>query len=473
MMKKTFNVVFALVLVLTMLIPQTIMATAATEPLISASVVDATPGSTVEVTIDIANNPGVTSVLLTVGFDDKVLTLTNVVDGGILGSAFHSNAKKNPYTLSWANDTATENITANGTAVTLTFAVPENAEIGTTYPITVSYDFDNYDVIDKDMNPINFAVSNGAINVVMPECKHVNVTNVDAKPSTCKEQGNAAYTVCNDCGVVVEGSDEKLPLADHNYESTVKAPTCTEKGVTVFTCSVCQDTYQIEVDALGHTEVEIPAVAPTCTAVGSTAGVKCSVCNVVLRAPEEVAKADHTAGEAVVENKVDATCTQAGKYEEVVYCTVCNAELSRVEKTIEVVAHTEVEIPAVAPTCTTEGSTAGVKCSVCGEVFTAPEVVPAKGHTEETVAGKDATCTETGLTEGKKCSVCGTVIVAQEEIPAKGHDFVNGVCSVCGESNCDHMCHEDGILGFFWKIINFFCKLFGMNQTCDCGALHW
>ncbi len=39
--------------------------------------------------------------------------------------------------------------------------------------------------------------------------------------------------------------------------------------------------------------------------------------------------------------------------------------------------------------------------------------------------------------------------------------------------NCDHMCHKDGIMCFFWKIINFFSKLFGLNPVCECGAAHY
>lgn len=38
---------------------------------------------------------------------------------------------------------------------------------------------------------------------------------------------------------------------------------------------------------------------------------------------------------------------------------------------------------------------------------------------------------------------------------------------------CNHMCHQGGIMGFFWKIVNFFSKLFGSNPVCGCGAAHY
>ena len=41
------------------------------------------------------------------------------------------------------------------------------------------------------------------------------------------------------------------------------------------------------------------------------------------------------------------------------------------------------------------------------------------------------------------------------------------------ENNCSHMCHKSGFMGFIWKIINFFQKLFGINPVCECGKAHY
>ncbi len=40
-------------------------------------------------------------------------------------------------------------------------------------------------------------------------------------------------------------------------------------------------------------------------------------------------------------------------------------------------------------------------------------------------------------------------------------------------NNCDHLCHQNGIMGFFWKIMKFFSKLFGSNPVCECGVAHY
>ena len=38
---------------------------------------------------------------------------------------------------------------------------------------------------------------------------------------------------------------------------------------------------------------------------------------------------------------------------------------------------------------------------------------------------------------------------------------------------CDHMCHKTGFMGFIWKIIRFFQKLFKVSPVCECGAAHY
>lgn len=99
-----------------------------------------------------------------------------------------------------------------------------------------------------------------------------------------------------------------------------------------------------------------------------------------------VEKAEHTPGEAVEENRVEATCTEAGSYDLVVYCSECHEELSREPQGIPAAGHTEAE--AVTEnfndsTCAAEGSyDSVVYCSVCGEELSRETVtIPKKDHT--------------------------------------------------------------------------------------------
>ena len=82
-------------------------------------------------------------------------------------------------------------------------------------------------------------------------------------------------------------------------------------------------------------------VAATCTTVGSyDEVVYCSVCKAeISRTQKTIEKIAHTPAAAVEENRVEATCTAAGSYDEVVYCSVCKAEISRTQKTIDKLPH--------------------------------------------------------------------------------------------------------------------------------------
>ena len=91
------------------------------------------------------------------------------------------------------------------------------------------------------------------------QCVH-NLVKTEAKAATCTEAGNKAYWTCSTCHKVF--SDEH-----GETETTVADMTIAKKP---------------------HTEVDDPAVAPTETTPGKTAGTHCSVCNTVLVAQKEI-----------------------------------------------------------------------------------------------------------------------------------------------------------------------------------------
>lgn len=126
----------------------------------------------------------------------------------------------------------------------------------------------------------------------------------------------------------------------------------------------------------------------------------------------------------------EATCTEDGRVS--LECALCG---DRVEKTVTAAGHVEEEIPEVEPTCTQEGSTAGTRCTVCGEVLSSSEVIPALGHQEVEDEAVDATCTQEGKTAGSHCAVCGEVLTPQEIIPALGHQVeqVEDIAATCTE----------------------------------------
>ncbi len=127
-------------------------------------------------------------------------------------------------------------------------------------------------------------------------------------------------------------------------------------------CTRC-DTVIIE--KLGHNTVVLPATDPTCEEVGYTEGSKCSVCGETLISQEEIPALGHKESAAVRENIIGSDCSSAGSYDLVVYCSVCEKELSRTSHTVDSLGHNHVTV-TVEPTCVDDGYTVE-RCTVCGD----------------------------------------------------------------------------------------------------------
>ena len=135
-----------------------------------------------------------------------------------------------------------------------------------------------------------------------------DMTEIPAVAPTCKESGLTAGTSCQRCQAVGVAQNV-VPATGHTYGDAVpqKAPTCTEAGYALATCTACGEEKQETVPALGHDMTKIPAVAPTCKESGLTAGTSCQRCQAVGTAQEEVAALGHSYQEGV--------CTVCGEPE--------------------------------------------------------------------------------------------------------------------------------------------------------------
>jgi len=73
----------------------------------------------------------------------------------------------------------------------------------------------------------------------------------------------------------------------------------------------------------------------------------------------------HTKGESVAENTLASTCTESGSYEEVFYCTVCQTEIERREKTTAPLGHDIVHHDGSPATYISTGWTDYDTCTRC------------------------------------------------------------------------------------------------------------
>jgi len=296
-------------------------------------------------------------------------------------------------------------------------------------------------------------------------------------------------------------NDDYVGPVSHNYVwSVTKNPTCSTFGEETGVCSYCgKKTTKTIIPAHDWSETKFD-YEPTCTTQGRTY-VECLVCG-LKTSYKYVSATGHNYSEWVQIG--EATCQEYGKFEH--YCLICGETGFMSAKGEH---DYSVETIIVEPTCTTVGSKT-IECSLCGDTYneeipitghshnatiTEPtcteqgyttytcecgntyvdDYIDALGHTEETLPAVAPTCNEIGLAEGTQCSVCGEILTEQETISATGHadNDGDGYCDNCDEQLCNHRCHKTGFIGFLWKIINFFNKLFGLNKICECGVAHY
>ncbi len=255
-------------------------------------------------------------------------------------------------------------------------------------------------------------------------------------PDTVKSIEHWAFKYCNSLKDVFyygteeqwseifvdEGNENLLNARIHfnncsGFAEEITLPTCTNLGYTTYICE-CGYSYKNNyVVASGHDILIDNAVKATCTETGLTAGQHCSRCDGVTVVQDVIPALGHVESDPVIENKNNATCKQSGSYDTVVYCSVCDDEISRETVTVDAYGHDIIIDNAVEATCTTTGLTEGQHCSRCIDATIEQEIIPPKSHNH--IAKYDST------KHWKECS-CGS------KIDEQSHSFVSGNICSCG-----------------------------------------
>ncbi len=206
-MKKLIKlVVLAMVFSMTVLSVHCLAATGSLE--VSTAEIMRGETTTVSIDINMADNPGLIYAKLLVTFPDE-LTLTGVVDKGVLGSCNHSDNLTSPYGLYWNNGTAKEDFKGNGTIVTLTFEVSDTIEAGT-YPIAVAVDRSStFNYADED---VEFSTVSGGV-IVNKDC--------DVNSDGTTDEKDAGLMAKYLCGAVSLTAAQIDKLDFYNNDQTV------------------------------------------------------------------------------------------------------------------------------------------------------------------------------------------------------------------------------------------------------------
>lgn len=342
-MKKSLAIILTMMMLLSIL-PMSVFAEGVNATKLIVDSADAFPGDTFNVDVKVQNNPGIVSANINVAFDEN-LTLVGATKGDVFPADMSYIPPRQLSTtgrissscnFAWSGtDIAAKDI-KDGTMVTLTFEVSENAQIGDEYSITVSAR--KSDIVDKDAQAVEIQPAIGKVSIIDYKPGDVNddgeITMMDTLlinryiVDGCKYDPNGYAIKLNENAADVNDDDaitmldvllinryivddcKYVPAPDgygvelkhktqkclHTFEAfEANEATCTEDGnIAYWHCTKCGKYFADEngatvimlsdtvILAKGHTPVIDPYEAPTETTPGLTEGSHCEICKIVL-----------------------------------------------------------------------------------------------------------------------------------------------------------------------------------------------
>ena len=235
------------------------------------------------------------------------------------------------------------------------------------------------------------------------ECEHEGSTAGEVVAPTCTEKGYTLYT-CTCGGYKWDFVD----ATGHDMQAVeAKEANCVDTGIMAhYVCNNCGiksvdeqasetiESVEIPIDEDNHKSLEVlEAVEFTCTTDGKTEGEWCTACQEITTA-QEIVYAHHVDNEPVDQK-----------------CDVCNATMCEHTETVWVSINDDQHVK---------------KCTSCEEVVTT------ENHEYEVLKVNEPTCTEDGFTE-YKCTVC------EHE---KDDDYVDATGHTIAYKNNDGSTHD-------------------------------
>lgn len=381
---------------------------------------------TATVAIDLSGNPGITSMRLHVSYDTNAMTLVEVKDGGILGTANHPNKLSiYPYILSWANDTVSSDITANGTIATLKFEFKDRIEPGE-YEVLVSYNNDNDDILNFDLDTVEFRTNPGKIIV---EFVPVNVTGISLNKKSISLAKNEIETLiatispdnATDKTVVWESDNEAVATVNDNGEVTAIS-----EGNATITAKTAggkfSDSCAVTVYCPHSNKMEFAETESTCEFQGNNLYYVCDDCGKVFKADGETQTtvenetlpfADHT---YVYVSEDPATHFAPGMKSHYA-CEVCMKTFNLNKNEITDLSFLKIPvIPHSYGNWKSDDTNHWHECG-CGNI------IDKANHSLVWVTDKEATENAAGI-QHEECTICGILRNENTEIPMLSHTHI-------------------------------------------------
>ena len=363
-----------------------------------------------------ARKPGVAEITLTVvnngcGATSNTCTVTVVCDHNytskVTKAATCTTSGTKTFTCSKCSDSYTETIAATGhtwTAATCTAkktcstcGATSGSALGHNYTSTVTK---AATCTTAGTETHTCSRCSHSYTVTIPAAGHTsgNIVVENSTAATCGQAGSYDEVIyCVLCSEELSRERKTVNALPHSYNNRVvtKEASCTESGTIVYTCTLCNDSYTEEIEALGHNYSSAYTI------------------------------------------DVEAGCTTSGSKSQ--HCSRCNSKTN--VTTIPALGHDYgAWIIIIEPGCTSNGAQKHT-CETCGNEQV--EVVSATGHKYFTVVTAP-TCTTQGYST-HTCE-CGDSYV-NNYVSATGHDYKDGSCVDCGEIDPDYNQDEPVISG--------------------------
>lgn len=284
-MKKVISLIMV-VLMITSILPMSVFAEELNQPVLTIESADVSPGTSFDVNVNIKNNPGIISAVLRLTFDEG-LTLVGAKNGNTFSTLSYTSPNQlinggkitSGCQFMWsAADIADKDI-KDGTIITLTFEMSEDAEIGDAYNIQIVSN--RGDFLDKYLNEYVLSAQStvtavdytpgdvnddGAINMrdiveisryIVDGCQYdPNGYAVRVNENAANVNGDSSINmidvvwmcryIVDGCKTDPEGYNIKFVVVgktcSHSLEKTEeKEPTCTEEGnIAYWQCTKCK-----------------------------------------------------------------------------------------------------------------------------------------------------------------------------------------------------------------------------------------